>query len=320
MMIYYTKKIKVLSAPDDYAQNHIDPIFFGKDYLPKYGFEFTKGNKADLFLVHHNQMNEKMRNKKTIIIERADSTTVNFARKWMDGCLGLIRGSNLNPIDLNNHTMAWNRYHYWLINEVTPHPNPKIHKLEPLTIQQLSKIKCLLPMCLQPHFKKFKNIFTENKRTIDVIYSAHSQDGMATMHRNIAKTASKSLSLNCCMPKGFINRNKWKSLLLKSKICVCPWGFGDMCFRDYDTLYCGCVMIKPYSDFIKSYPSIYENGIYYVACKHDYSDLEEKCNMVLDNWDYYYEMTVRAKNLLNSFWNPDERAKDLANGLKELCE
>ena len=57
-------------------------------------------------------------------------------------------------------------------------------------------------------------------------------------------------------------------------------------------------MVKPNSDFIETWPDIYRNGVTYVACKHDLSDLNEVCQDVLDNYGDYEEMIERNHKML----------------------
>ena len=76
-----------------------------------------------------------------------------------------------------------------------------------------------------------------------------------------------------------------------SKIIVAPFGYGEIAPRDIEAASFGCVLIKPDMSHIITEPNVYDSGTY-IACKHDYSDLEEKIRMVLDRYEYYQEMTV----------------------------
>ena len=72
---------------------------------------------------------------------------------------------------------------------------------------------------------------------------------------------------------------------LHSKVVLNPFGFGEMAPRDLETAMYGSIMIKPDVSHIDSYPFIYEDGVTYVSCKHDYSDLEEKIEYCVENFD-----------------------------------
>lgn len=78
--------------------------------------------------------------------------------------------------------------------------------------------------------------------------------------------------------------------LLKSKICLSPWGCSELCGRDAEAMFAGCVLIKPLSDHVITQFPYFISGQTYVSVKLDWSDLIEKIDDVLANWDDYYEM------------------------------
>ncbi len=75
-------------------------------------------------------------------------------------------------------------------------------------------------------------------------------------------------------------RNLWNS-----KISLSPFGMGEICFRDFECMQYGTIMIKPNQDLVKSIPDIYEPGKTYIDVKYDWSDLEEKIDYILSNFD-----------------------------------
>jgi len=72
--------------------------------------------------------------------------------------------------------------------------------------------------------------------------------------------------------------------LSNSKISFSPFGMGEICFRDFECMQYGTIMIKPNQDMVKTIPNIYEDGKTYIGCKYDWSDLEEKIDYILSNF------------------------------------
>ena len=68
----------------------------------------------------------------------------------------------------------------------------------------------------------------------------------------------------------------WKELL-KSKICVSPFGYGEVCWRDFEAIISGCLLIKPNTEHVRTEPNIFVRGETYVPVNWDYSDLRDKC-------------------------------------------
>jgi hypothetical protein len=73
--------------------------------------------------------------------------------------------------------------------------------------------------------------------------------------------------------------------LMDSKISFSPFGMGEICFRDFECMQYGTIMIKPNQDVVKTLPDIYEAGKTYIDVKYDWSDLEEKIDYVLSNFN-----------------------------------
>lgn len=65
--------------------------------------------------------------------------------------------------------------------------------------------------------------------------------------------------------------------MLDSKICVSPFGYGEICWRDFEAVMCGCLLVKPDMGHVETYPDIFQPHRTYVPVRWDLSDLEEAC-------------------------------------------
>ena len=72
---------------------------------------------------------------------------------------------------------------------------------------------------------------------------------------------------------------------MHSKVILAPLGFGEMAPRDLESAMYGSILLKPDMSHIESHPFIYEDGVTYISCNHDYSDLEEKIEYCVDNFN-----------------------------------
>lgn len=70
-----------------------------------------------------------------------------------------------------------------------------------------------------------------------------------------------------------------------SKVLVAPFGYGEMAPRDLESAQLGSLLIKPDMSHVDTYPNIYIKDKTYISCKHDYSDLEEKIEYAVTNFD-----------------------------------
>ena len=105
-----------------------------------------------------------------------------------------------------------------------------------------------------------------------------------------------------------------------SKITFSPYGFGAYgAPRDVQAHQFGSVLIKPNIDWVNTTPNMYIKDKTYIACKDDFSDLEEKVDYVLSNFkELQPYLTENARNLLLEQYNPENLVLHTYNIFKEL--
>lgn len=97
-----------------------------------------------------------------------------------------------------------------------------------------------------------------------------------------------------------ISKRKYLKELKRSKTCISPFGWGEVCYRDFETIIAGAVLIKPDMSHLNTYPNVYKEGETYVPIKWDMSDLEEKVNKVIESYDEYKDYVYQAQKLYKS--------------------
>jgi hypothetical protein len=78
------------------------------------------------------------------------------------------------------------------------------------------------------------------------------------------------------------------------KVLLAPFGYGEMAPRDLESAQLGSLLIKPNMDHIDTYPNIYIKDKTYISCKHDYSDLSEKIEYAVENFDKIQKQYVET--------------------------
>ena len=81
--------------------------------------------------------------------------------------------------------------------------------------------------------------------------------------------------------------------MYSSKIIMAPLGYGEMAPRDLESAMFGSVLLKPDMSYILSEPFIYEDDKTYVAVNYDWSNLEEKIDYVLSDYNNIREKLVQ---------------------------
>jgi hypothetical protein len=102
--------------------------------------------------------------------------------------------------------------------------------------------------------------------------------------------------------------------MFDSKIILAPIGYGEMAPRDIESAMFGSVLMKPDMSYINSEPFIYDDNETYIAVNYDWSNLEEKIDYVLSDYQNIRDRLVQnfrknfteqydTKNLVLHFYN-----------------
>jgi hypothetical protein len=75
------------------------------------------------------------------------------------------------------------------------------------------------------------------------------------------------------------------NVLYNSKVAISPFGMGELCFRDFECMQFGTIIIKPSMSMVNTIPNIYESNDTYLSVMYDWSNLNETIDYVLSNFD-----------------------------------
>ena len=92
------------------------------------------------------------------------------------------------------------------------------------------------------------------------------------------KTQKRELFLTGLVPQAQYYRE-----LLDSKIVLSPFGWGEVCFRDFETILSGALLFKPDMSHLHTWPNVYIPNETYIPLKWDCSDLLEKAEYYLND-------------------------------------
>ena len=316
-------KIKLDLTNEDQSKILNNPVI--REYLSRQNIFFVESD-YDMLLIHASKLTDEILKieKNIIILERIDASIISKRNELkLDNVLGIIKNTILRPVALNNHEVFQSRYHSYLVLNNIQNKSEKKHFLNSekkkkqkysssvntkLTKEDLRKVEVGYGFSFYDKLQKYKylRINFNRLRDIDIHFAGTSKYGNCTSityHRN--KCISEINKLKDCKVDCFDHREHtakdYVNTLLNSKIVISPWGFGEMCYRDFEAMYCGCVLIKPDTSFVQTYPDIFINNKTYIPCKVDFSDLQEKVMYIKNNWNKFKEMRINNRNLSNPY-------------------
>ena len=106
-------------------------------------------------------------------------------------------------------------------------------------------------------------------------------------------------------PRDRVSQEQYYEELLRSKICVSPFGYGELCWRDFEAILCGCLLVKPDMGHLKTSPDLFIPHVTYVPVRWDYSDLEVQCAPYLSNENERLRIAMRAREVLLASLRPE---------------
>ena len=278
-------------------------------------YNFPKGFMLDTFLRKHN-------NPPIIIFdERVSAGRLPFWHLGYDQVLGYVKTSLLRDENLYNFKYPDASYHYHLMDKLYNGQKSCGHRLH-FDEKFFYKVHLGWNLGLFDFFADTKPDFEQDK-PIDIHFSVVTtpffdrDDKYYILHRNnFVGEVSKIVSRYNLTTSGLCGKRRmfptlkleidreYHSLMRKSKICLSPFGDGEMCWRDFEAVVHGAILIKPDVSFINTWPDIYRPMETYVPVKLDLSDLEEVICTVINNYSKYKYITINAyESLKKSFSN-----------------
>lgn len=100
------------------------------------------------------------------------------------------------------------------------------------------------------------------------------------------------------LPEERVSPRRYMREMRRSRICVSPHGYGEICWRDFEAVLSGCLLIKPDMGHVETTPNIFVAGETYVPVRWDYADLAECCERYLVNEPARRRITERAYTVL----------------------
>jgi len=110
--------------------------------------------------------------------------------------------------------------------------------------------------------------------------------------------------------------DEYVNILRRSKMTLSPFGMGEVCFRDFEIIQFGSIMIKPDMSNVITYPNIYIPYETYIPVKLDWSDLNEQIHYVLENYNECKDIIENAQRIMYSSFTVENLLMYWYNTLK----
>lgn len=110
---------------------------------------------------------------------------------------------------------------------------------------------------------------------------------------------------------GRVSRAKYFNELFDSKLCFSPFGYGEVCWRDFESMFSGSLLLKPDMSHVQCYPDVFKPFETYVPLAWDLSDFAEKVDYYLQNPVEREKIAENAFNLLRDYFRRRQFMRDI---------
>ena len=334
-------KIKLLENHIHRNETTFRPFLFAQDLFREVGIEFTDSDDYDFAWVGQASIIDKKKPLQEsidkglefiseitgdyMIIDGQDSTsligTIDVFRE--STALLFLKNSYLKDFDLYKKGLANGRI-YWGKGDYS---TPDIDELKP----KMRLTGCNWLDTLQPNWYGYDS---DKKYDISCMFSYPTKENVyehelcqTDYYDKHRKELLEILMCESCQGDKYkitglvggkrVPLNEYYDKMYNSKIIMAPLGYGEMAPRDIEAAMFGSILIKPDLSYINSKPFLFEDGKTYIACKYNWSDLEEKVDHVLSNYEELQPYIT--ENMRKAFIEKNDK-RNLVTHIHEIFE
>jgi glycosyltransferase involved in cell wall biosynthesis len=125
-------------------------------------------------------------------------------------------------------------------------------------------------------------------------------DWYGTMRRHACEAVKAIADCRAVTDVG-LSRREYFAELRRSKLCFSPFGYGEVCWRDFEAMMTGSLLLKPDVSHLTTDPDVFVAGETYVPIAWDFSDLAEKVAHYLRHDDERQRIAANAYAIVHDY-------------------
>ena len=118
--------------------------------------------------------------------------------------------------------------------------------------------------------------------------------------------------------RGRVSREEYFKELFNSKLCFSPFGYGEVCWRDFEAMFTGSLLLKPDMSHLDCYPDVFLPYETYIPLAWDLSDFDEKVDHYLNHPAQRETIARNAFDLLGDYFRQQRFLEDTQPLLQRL--
>lgn len=195
----------------------------------------------------------------------------------------ITRNVVINDEYLKKLRLSWNI-------GVTDFPNTRLRQRIGVFLARIFGPKVAIPFYHRDFWKASGKIGDEKK------FPVHSRLGFPkkkSIHFQ-RKLIIEKIKDNPLFLTGRVKQKQFNKEIRSSKIILSPFGWGELCKRDFEAVYNRSLLFKPDMSHLETWPDIFIENETYIPFKWDLSDLKTKALFYLENENKRDEIIEKA--------------------------
>ncbi|MHA1757631.1 MAG: hypothetical protein ACTSVV_12730, partial [Promethearchaeota archaeon] len=145
-------------------------------------------------------------------------------------------------------------------------------------------------------------------------------DNFVSYHRKqLLKILSNIFDKNVNYSVGVVSKKKYLDNLKKSKAVFSPFGYGEICFRDFETFIAGATLIKPDISHIETWPNLFEQNKTYISFPWNFEEWNDELFRIFNNETKLFQVAKEGQKRYKKIWTLEGKRK-FCERLKRIFE
>jgi hypothetical protein len=262
------------------------------------------GKEARAFVIDYLEKLKKRHHKKVVFYDLGDST----GSRDLDlvAPVDLFLKKQIHKDKQRYTTTHLNGYRLWVEEDHGHFPSCAIDQLSKIQVGWNIGLSDFRAYFLRrPSFYKHLHWSVKihapaEDRPLAVSYRG-SQGGTRKEQRQQIKEVLNRLDNDRFLTGPPINKRRYLQEMRQSRAIVSPFGYGEVCFRDFEAIINGALLIKPSMEHVDTFPNYYHDGKNYIAVKWDVTDLEERLLSIDNDYATYLPIIENSQVLFRKY-------------------
>lgn len=107
--------------------------------------------------------------------------------------------------------------------------------------------------------------------------------------------------------EGRLDLGDYRRELQHSLAVLSPFGWGEICYRDFEAMLSGCALLKPSVEHLITWPDLFRDGETYIALPWDLESARRKMVEVLSNGSLLRRIGAQGQEAFRQLWTDDRQ-------------